>query len=61
MMTVEEFAQLSDTDPGDYELVNPIGKAIGEVDCHLADDTVRRPDVSIFLSNERLKRMDRTR
>ena len=28
---------------------NPIGKAIGEIDCRLANDTVRRPDVSIFL------------
>ena len=90
MMTVEEFAQLSDTDPGDYELVdgelipmssgtprhseirdfvghlmwayfkgNPIGKAIGEVDCQLAEDTVRKPDVSIFLNKERLQQMDR--
>ena len=36
---------------------NPIGKAFGEVDCRITDDTVRRPDVSIFLG-ERLKQID---
>ncbi|MFN0104212.1 MAG: Uma2 family endonuclease [Bryobacteraceae bacterium] len=28
---------------------NPIGGAIGETDCRIASDTVRRPDLSIFL------------
>lgn len=28
---------------------NPIGMTLGEVDCRLTDDTVRRPDLSIFL------------
>jgi Uma2 family endonuclease len=38
---------------------NPIGKAFGEIDCRIAEDTVRRPDVSIFLGAERLNQMDR--
>ena len=38
---------------------NPIGKAVGETDCQLGDDTVRKPDVSIFLSKERLQQIDR--
>jgi Uma2 family endonuclease len=38
---------------------NPIGKAFGEIDCRLSDDTVRRPDVSIFLGAERLKQIDK--
>ena len=38
---------------------NPIGKAVGETDCRLADDTVRRPDVSIFLDKVRLQQIDR--
>ncbi len=36
---------------------NPIGEAIGWVDCRITDDTVRRPDVSIFLG-ERVKQID---
>ena len=39
---------------------NPIGKAIAEVDCQLSSDTVRRPDVSVFL-NERLEQIDLNR
>jgi Uma2 family endonuclease len=38
---------------------NPIGEALGGVDCRLADDTVRRADVSVFLSSEHLQQMDR--
>ena len=37
---------------------NPIGEAIGEMDCQLAEDTVRQPDVSIFLNKEHLQQMD---
>ena len=37
---------------------NPIGRVLAEVDCRLADDLVRRPDLSIFLS-DRLKDIDR--
>jgi Uma2 family endonuclease len=36
---------------------NPIGRAIGENDCRVTGDTVRRPDVSIFLG-ERVKQID---
>jgi Uma2 family endonuclease len=36
---------------------NPIGEAFGEVDCRTTDDTVRRPDVAIFLG-ERLKQIN---
>lgn len=36
---------------------NPIGKAVAENDCRIAEDTVRRPDVSIFLG-ERLRQID---
>jgi Uma2 family endonuclease len=36
---------------------NPIGEAVGENDCRIANDTVRKPDVSIFLG-ERLKQID---
>ena len=36
---------------------NPIGETLGEVDCRISDDTVRRPDVSIFLG-ERIQRID---
>ncbi len=34
-----------------------IGRAIGEVDCLISSDTVRRPDVSVFLGH-RLKQID---
>lgn len=36
---------------------NPIGEAVSENDCRITDDTVRRPDVSIFLG-EILKDVD---
>ena len=36
---------------------NPIGRVLGEIDCRIADDTVRRPDVSVFLG-DRLKQID---
>jgi Uma2 family endonuclease len=36
-----------------------IGMAIGGVDCKVSDDTVRRPDLSIFLGAERLCQIDR--
>ena len=36
---------------------NPIGEPLGEVDCRVAGDTVRRPDVSVFLG-ERMRRID---
>jgi Uma2 family endonuclease len=40
-----------------YFELNPIGEPFGEVDCRLTDDTVRRPDVSIFL-NPQLQEID---
>ena len=40
-----------------YFKANPIGGAIAEVDCQLSSDTVRRPDLSVFL-NERLQQID---
>jgi Uma2 family endonuclease len=40
-----------------YFQLNSIGEPFGEVDCRLADDTVRRPDISIFLS-PRLQQID---
>jgi Uma2 family endonuclease len=36
---------------------NPIGEAFAEIDCRLTDDTVRRPDLSIFLG-DRSKQFD---
>ena len=36
---------------------NPIGNAFGELDCRLSNDTVRRPDLSIFLG-ERARQID---
>ena len=36
---------------------HPIGEPLGEIDCRLSNDTVRRPDVSIFLK-ERLQGID---
>ena len=39
---------------------NPIGKAIGEMDCQLTSDMVRRPDQSVFLK-ERLRQIDPNR
>ena len=38
---------------------NQIGKAVAETDCRLGDDTVRCPDVSIYLNKERLQHLDR--
>ena len=38
---------------------NPIGEAYDEVDCRLTGNTVRRPDLSIFLNGERLQQLDR--
>jgi Uma2 family endonuclease len=32
-----------------YFETNPIGEVLGEVDCRISDDTIRRPDVSIFI------------
>jgi Uma2 family endonuclease len=40
-----------------YFKANPIGEAYAENDCRTGDDTVRRPDVSVFLG-ERLKQID---
>ena len=37
-----------------------IGDAIGEIDCQLSDDTVRRPDVAIFLG-ENFRHLDQSR
>ena len=36
---------------------NPIGEAVGENDCRVAPDKVRRPDLSVFL-NDRLRQID---
>ncbi len=38
-------------------MYDPVGAAFGEVDCRVADDTVRRPDLAIFLS-ARLQQID---
>jgi Uma2 family endonuclease len=88
LMTVEQFAQITTADTGNFELVegeliplstgtyrhnkirdlighllwsyfkgNPIGEAVGENDCQVASDTVRRPDVSIFLG-PRVRQID---
>lgn len=40
-----------------YFKANPIGAAVAEHDCRTGTDTVRRPDLSIFLS-ERLRQID---
>jgi len=42
---------------GIYSRENRIGKVLREVDCRVADDTVRRPDRSIFLG-ARLQQID---
>jgi Uma2 family endonuclease len=42
---------------GSYLKRNPIGKVLVETDCRIADDTVRRPDLSIFMLN-RLQQID---
>jgi Uma2 family endonuclease len=42
---------------GGYFERNPIGEPFCEVDCRLAENTVRRPDLSIFLS-ARLQEID---
>jgi Uma2 family endonuclease len=41
-----------------YFKSNPIGKAVGENECQLSADTVRCPDISIFLA-DRLRQIDR--
>ena len=41
----------------DYCERSPIGEPFGEIDCRIGDDTVRRPDLSIFLG-ERRQRID---
>jgi Uma2 family endonuclease len=41
-----------------YFGTNPIGEAMSEIDCRLSDDTVRRPDVAIFLGKDRLSQLD---
>ena len=43
---------------GSYLDGNRIGKAIGEIDCQLSSNTVRRPDVAIFLGKARLAQID---
>ena len=43
----------------EYFKSNPIGHALGGVDCQFGENTVRRPDVSVFLSKERLQAIDR--
>jgi Uma2 family endonuclease len=37
---------------------NSNGEVFSELDCRLAEDTVRRPDVAVFLSAERLQQID---
>ena len=39
---------------------NAIGEPFGEVDCRLSDDTVRRPDLAIYLG-EKIQLIDRNR
>ena len=89
LMTVEDFALMTNSDIEDFELVEgeliplssgnplhakirqnvefdirsyfrqqPIGVILGEIDCQLTHDTVRRPDAAIFF-NERLQAIDR--
>jgi Uma2 family endonuclease len=41
----------------EYFKTNPVGVAVAENDCLVTPDRVRRPDVSVFLSN-RLSRLD---
>ena len=40
-----------------YLRLHPIGRVVSEIDCRLSDDTVRRPDVSIFLG-DRIRTID---
>ena len=40
-----------------YFRSNPLGKAFAENDCQLSADTVRRPDIAVFLA-DRLPQMD---
>jgi len=42
----------------DYFYANPGGAVYSEVDCRLTSDTVRRPDVSVFLGADRLGQLD---
>jgi Uma2 family endonuclease len=41
-----------------YFRANPLGKVYVEIDCRVGEDTVRKPDVSVFLA-ERVKQIDR--
>jgi Uma2 family endonuclease len=45
----------------DYFQANALGDLLGEVDCRLDAETVRRPDLSIFLNSPRLSEMDEYR
>ena len=89
LMTVDEFARMSTSETGDYELVggelvplpsanpmnadirdclvqvlrnyfdqNPTGRVLSEVDCRINEETVRRPDLAIFVAG-RLDGVDR--
>jgi Uma2 family endonuclease len=40
-----------------YFRQNPIGETVGELDCRINPEEVRRPDLSMFL-NDRMGRMD---
>jgi Uma2 family endonuclease len=40
-----------------YLKLHPIGRVVSEIDCRLFHDTVRRPDVSIFLG-DRIRTID---
>ncbi len=42
-----------------YFRENRTGKAISELDCRVGSDTVRRPDLAIFIGEERLRQIDR--
>jgi Uma2 family endonuclease len=41
----------------DYFAQKPVGESFDETDCRISEGTVRRPDISIFLS-PRLKQID---
>jgi len=40
-----------------YFTQNPIGEAVGECDCEIAPDEVRRPDLSVFF-NDHIRQID---
>jgi Uma2 family endonuclease len=54
-----EIRRLVETSIASYFHKNRVGLVFGEVDCRISDDTVRRPDVSIFLG-ERVRQIDLT-